>query len=383
MHEVAKVIKVFYFVKKFTILLFIFSVGEVSKAQISCRSILTDSNKTTLRSEMLMASELVKQGNYDEALYHLNIILEIQPKDYRALALKSHVFFRLKRVEEALVFQLESMQSEPAYREASYMSLANIYVALNQPDEALTALNEVLRNNPNHTQALGLKARMHLLINELEEAYNAISLKFDIDEKDTYALSLLVEYYYKKSDFPAALKIANRLVTSHKPKKYQRRAPKAYLVGLALRAKVYTAINGHLKNALDDLETLNGYFERLFPWLIKLKAEALYKSGKIIEAQRVLKSLVEISDQVDLSVAAALVRIEQTGESDGQNAFLSLMFSRFSDEEVRLTMLLSRQLDWDYFPKGESAPGVKSMINTFWSSLYSMPVNSYTRKSTF
>lgn len=333
---------------------------------------------------MVAAKAFSKERKYDEALSRLNTILRLTPNDYRALTLKAHILYRLKKLDEALNLQLKSMFIENVYHESSYILLAKIYAALNLPNKAIKAINEVIKNNPANPRALGLLARMHLIQNELEEAFIVIKEKLEVDEDDTHALSLMVEYYYKKDQLALALRVTNRLVESHKPKKGQLRVPKAYIVGLALRAKVLTAINAEPLKALKDLETLEGYFDELFPWLVKLKAEVLYKSGKVSDSQRVLRRLVNTSNEKDLSVVAALVRIEQEGDSDGKNDFLNLLFNALSDEEVKLTLMLAKEMDWDYFPTDDDeTQSSRFLVNTFWSSLYNMPVNNFTRKSTF
>ncbi|MGH1469184.1 MAG: tetratricopeptide repeat protein [Bdellovibrionales bacterium] len=365
------------------IIFFVMCFANLSRAQISCASLLSSSAKFDVKEKMALAKRLYNEGSLIEARKTLNKILNRNPNDFRALSLRARISFSLGHLNAAERTQVEAIKAEGVYREVSHVSLAQILIARGKHKEALENLDLVLGQTPNHTTALGMKARLHLDLKEYELAYEAIMRKLDLDAYDTYALSYLVEYHYKRDQFDQALKISNRLINENKPRAGQRRIPKAYAMGLTLRAKVLTAMNGQARAALVDIYELERIYPNLHGWLLKLKAEALFKDGEFSKAVKTLVDLIKKSHEVDVFLVAALVKIEKDSNTNSIENLLGVLMKALSPKEIGLALELSRDLDWDYTPPMEVEMSPVQLRNNFWFGLHNMPIDSQTRRSTY
>lgn len=347
-----------------------------------CVSFLSSKPTLNVPKTMSLAKGLYNDGEFLKARKTLNKILNENPRDYRALSLRARVSFSLGHLNSAERSQIAAIRAEGIYREASHISLAQILIARKKYDKALENLDLVLRQNPSHTGALGMKTRLHLDLKEYEVGYDTIMRKLDLDAYDTYGLSYLVEYHYKRAQFEPALKIANRLVNENKPRRGQARIPKAYAVGLSLRAKVLTAMNGQTNAALLDIATLESIYLNLQGWALKLKAEALFKDGNFLGAMKVLVELIQKTDEVDTFLVAALVKIEREGNINSIENLLGLLMKALSPKEIAEALQLSKDLDWDYVPLGEVEMTPVQLRNNFWFGLHNIPINTQTWRAT-
>lgn len=357
-----------------------------SFARLNCKYYL-NSKYQPIPQIMKKANESYKNGKYQQAIEYLESILAIDRQDIFATSLLARNYYLVKNFNMALRLQLQVLQLEKRYNEVSYFSMAQFFLALGKKDYALKYFNEVIKNNPNHLAALGLTARIFLEKNELELAYDLIHRKLEVDPKDTHALSLFVEYFYKKGQLNQALKFAQRLVNENAPRKKQVRVPKAYRTGLALRAKVLVALGGktNLEIALNDIKTLEPMMANVSGWVGLLKAEAFYKLGDVKQSLSVLLHGVRSSQVLDIAILAAMVKIEIGGEGlkTNFNPVLEVAFKQLNPTEVFEVLRLSKQDSWDFVPDAniKFSPGI--IINSFWSGLHNMPVDGQTFRSTY
>jgi tetratricopeptide (TPR) repeat protein len=368
--------------------LFLFNENLHSHERISCESLLSLSIESTQRSEvkelMQTAVQLYNKGYIQSAKKKLEKILAQNPNDYRAMAMLSKITYQQGKLLEALEYQKRVIQLEPSHRNTSYFSLAQILLALGRGSEALENLEIVLSTDPQHTAALGLKAKYLLSINELGDAYATIVFKSEIDRKNdlpiSYSEALFAEYYIKKGFLDQALKRANNLIASHRPRKHQVKVPKPYLVGLSLKSKILIlkGTREDVNDALKVLETLEGYFESTPAWILRLKVEALFRIGKTVLAKKTLIEIIQSSNSTNIIALADLVRIE-----DKDNPLLPIIFKSLSDTEARLVIEISNSTSWDYLPDESIEAIGPSIKNNFWFGLNNFPINNFTRKSTF
>lgn len=358
----------------------------------SCSQYLSE-RAIEVRKAMKQAKAMATEGRQTEAIAQLENLLSAHPNDLRALTFLARLQYQTKDFEKAYINQSLVLLHEPNYKEAAYFTMAQILRSLKKETEAQNYLQEIIKHNPQHSVALGMLARINLDQNQLEKAYDLLGQKLEVQPHDTHALTYLAEYHLKRSDLKSALKISQRLVNENKPRQDQQRAPMAYRVGLALRAKIYSTSAETASKALEDLQTLAKLMKEPLPWMTLVKAEAFFRLGQMQESQKELLSLVRDSVRLDPVVVSALIRIEMEGKDislaqaldSSFHPVVQALLRQLEPKELAEVFVLAKDKDWEFVPTTPvpSLSGHVSVYNYFWSQLYSMPVDTQTRESTF
>lgn len=118
-----------------------------------------------------MLNQIIEAGELDEAAAAVEQLLAVQPENPSFLETKLRILRRLERHEEANRIQLQ---------------LSDLYLDSEMYDLALTVLVELLDFDPKSIEALGRKAAIHRLNDEIEDAVNSYTTVISIlkDEKN-------------------------------------------------------------------------------------------------------------------------------------------------------------------------------------------------------
>ncbi len=328
---------------------------------------------------MWKANKNYDQGQYNKAIVNLKSILAHDEDDVIALSLLSRSYFSLGFLKGAEKHQKKVLLKETDYREASYLAMAQIFIAKSKDDLADVFLSAVLKVNPKNPFALGLMVRKLLNQNKLEEAEPYLDQKGLLDPNELNYLSLESEFNFRAKNFVEALKFANQLVKfkDHKPEANQTRIPKAYRVSLLLKAKILAQIPDQAIDALKILDEYQSHINYSQSWVSLLKAEILFKLERFGESKNILIEILKYSEQVDLLVIAALIRIENKGFKVPSTTLLQDIFKKLTHEEILEVVTLSKQDDWDYLPGHiHNRPPGSLVLNNFWFGLNNLPVHT-------
>jgi putative PEP-CTERM system TPR-repeat lipoprotein len=108
-----------------------------------------------------LAGILYADGRTDEAHKAIESVLAKNPKDDRALVVKSRFLHQESKVDQAIAAAQAAFAANPRSAAAQY-ALGVAYTAKNAPEAAVTAFNEVLKLNPHATAAQLQIARIEL-----------------------------------------------------------------------------------------------------------------------------------------------------------------------------------------------------------------------------
>jgi cellulose synthase operon protein C len=177
---------------------------------------------------LLLAQELIKLGEYDEALKQTRLVLDADKDrldamllEARALAESGSTDSERQAARKAAVERLESaIATEPGFLEA-YHALADVELKWGQRPAAITALQRDLKTNPQDN--LGLAKLIQLLAGrgpggevpspgDLEEAKRLATELAATDKKGTLILAAGVGYH-KAGQFELALPLSEKAAT--------------------------------------------------------------------------------------------------------------------------------------------------------------------------
>ncbi len=329
---------------------------------------------------MREAKQLYDLGLREDAKVHLDAILKENPNDLYALALYAKILSSTGNrtdLETAFTMQQRVLELEQSYREASHLAMAQILTSLGRSNEATASFRRVLEENPEHAGALGMLARLKINEGELRIARDLIeargALPRQSSKPDPNYLSMSAEVWFKLGNTDMALRRANELINSFRPRRGQSRVPKAFITGLLIKAKILVidpSRTNEVHRLLNEAESYLGFYS----WFAILRAEAYYREGNIIESRKTLINILNQSKHLDLDVIAALVKIDRSSHSEGD--LLSELFKHLEPNQVVEVMDRSKNLDWEVNVEGTPmTQSPYSLRNSFWDSLHTIPVN--------
>jgi tetratricopeptide (TPR) repeat protein len=92
-------------------------------------------------------------------------------------------------------------------RSTAFLPLADAYLALGRPREAIDTLNRGLLSHPDHAEALVALGRAHVLLHQWKEAQVELLKVVKLDRQSREGFRLLGEVLMRRQDFPRALPI--------------------------------------------------------------------------------------------------------------------------------------------------------------------------------
>ncbi len=362
--------------------LFLLTGLESAYSQMTCTQVFNDLGRSVfVRFHMREAKILYDQGRMDEATDHLLTLLREDSNDYQAMSLYSRILYvegSRPSLEKAYKLQKRVLKSDPSFRESGYLSMAQILAALGRTDEAIIWIQTILRHNPEHTGALGMLARQYINKGELRKARDITEdrgrVSYKLGKIDPQYLGLSAEIYFKLGDLNIALRRANELINSFRPRYHQKRVSKHFITGLLIKAKMLVKDPLQITEThrlLDQAKHHLGFFS----WFELLRAEAYFREGKIIEAKKTLIAVLNKSRYTELEAIAGLIKINNQHNPD--DPLLKELFKRLNEEQVQQVMLIYKSLDWNVQQLGQIS-AVETYSNTrnnFWEALHTIPVN--------
>jgi tetratricopeptide (TPR) repeat protein len=154
-------------------------------------------------------------GKRQEAMYHFERALQIQPKQINVHSNLGVFYLEMGRFNDSLVHLEKAIEIEPKFADAHY-NLGNTYLEMGRGNDAVTQYRKALDLNPNDTQALNNMAwilatwpdaltRDSGKAVELAERANSLTLG-----KSPIASATLGAAYAEAGRFPEALETAHR-----------------------------------------------------------------------------------------------------------------------------------------------------------------------------
>jgi tetratricopeptide (TPR) repeat protein len=147
--------------------------------------------------EVKAAAELVRQGNYDEALAKLKPILEKNPKDTNALYLTGMSYLKKQMWAEAIPPLLYVTELSPKFAPAHYQ-LGVCYEQQKDPEKALGYFRKAMELDPNNPDS-PFKAGMILFgQSHIDEALGFFETTLGLKPDDPGALEMAGRCYINK-----------------------------------------------------------------------------------------------------------------------------------------------------------------------------------------
>jgi tetratricopeptide (TPR) repeat protein len=242
---------------------------------------------------------------------------------------------------------------------------AQALIGLRRFEEALVALDLKLRIHPNNVIGLGMRAQALIGLRRFTEALVILDSLLKINPNNVIGLGMRAQALIGLGRFKEAEVVVSSLEEG--VHKYFFRSQILVLTGRAQEAIVI----------LENLK-LNSTVQ----WKL---AHAHYVLGNMLEAKKHLVRLIQSSQVVDLHAIAALIKIAENGQvENGQekvtNSFIQLLLSRIDPADVFDLLRIKDAVFWSYTP--QSIDIGPSIYNSFWSGLYSQPVDGQTYHST-
>jgi tetratricopeptide (TPR) repeat protein len=203
------------------------------------------------------AVALNKNGFPEPALTDFRKAWSLVKKEEYAISI-SNILLE-KKPDSAVVFLKESTRELPASWYLPIL-LARSYMALGKTDEAISACDDALQNEPNQVNALLLKAELlekkgdkPAMIAALEKAYHIIPSNREVSDK--------LAYQYAETKNPKALQIADSLIAKDTQRLF---ADPYYVKGMYYanindKAKAIQLFDATIKA---DHRYLNAYIEK-------------------------------------------------------------------------------------------------------------------------
>ena len=166
-------------------------INVISNRQIDMRVSEVDSHVSSLRQEFAEYKKLTTidalfdktLGEEDDeiAIQLFTTILELDPKNERALLRRGFRLRRIKKFEESILDYRKVLSLNPNNARA-YNSLGLIYAAVGNENEAKTNYLEAVRLSPKYSSAYHNLAGSLLRLGEFEDAKRYIDLAIHVDD---------------------------------------------------------------------------------------------------------------------------------------------------------------------------------------------------------
>ena len=127
-------------------------------------------DKIILYNKIKLAQGASAKEDLDKALEHINMVIEEDPRIMQARQVRSHIFLKQNKIEEAIEDCKEALKIDPEY-EAAIFNLALAYKRLKKFDEAIAGYERLMQLDPRDHKPYVNLGKIYL---ELEEADKAI-----------------------------------------------------------------------------------------------------------------------------------------------------------------------------------------------------------------
>ncbi|HZQ45436.1 MAG TPA: tetratricopeptide repeat protein, partial [Verrucomicrobiae bacterium] len=180
------------------------NVGEARKAFSRAQEVAPN---YLAALEQLVDLDL-KEKQYATALHRVEQQLEKDPKEPEPPLLEAKIFLAQGMTNQAEAVLLKAVHAQPEFR-GTYLMLAQLYVASNQHEKALTDLDQVLAKNSNDITAIMLKGMIHNEMKDYDKARNTYEKLLAINPNFSPALNNLAYLYSERfGQFDKALAMA-------------------------------------------------------------------------------------------------------------------------------------------------------------------------------
>ena len=176
--------------------------GSSLKAETNVNSVLTKGN------------EFASEKKYAEAIEQYKTVLQTDPQNIQANLFAGLAYANLNKFDEAIQYTQKSLAADPSY--AAYYNLGLIYAAANQPDKALSALEEALKINPESYMAEYQKGIVYTIQKDYEGAAKSYQRSIELNPDFEEAHIGLAGAAYKKGDQAQALNYIAELKSKQK-----------------------------------------------------------------------------------------------------------------------------------------------------------------------
>ncbi len=193
-------------------------LGNVDKARESFEEALkmrTDFHP----ARMNLAQIQLAENKFEAAKVHYMKILELSPKNARAMAALAEVSLREKKVDEAVSWLVKAGEASPK-TVAARARLIEIYMRENEVPKALIVARELDQGVPNNPQVLEILGRVEAASGEAVNAVSAFQRLVQVDGKSARAHHLLATAQIVTKNIDAArrnLEIAAELDPKYIP----------------------------------------------------------------------------------------------------------------------------------------------------------------------
>lgn len=234
---------------------------------------------------------LIKQANsafarhrYEDAIEVLRLIIDANPKDFRALSQMGAAHLRIGKPEEAVGYFLRVMHIE-GQTVKNLANLSNAYLAAARPYEALETVDLLLDIKPKDIIAYAMKAKALLALDRPREALTTLNQSLKLSPNDVIALTMKAKIQLSLGLFKPALATAE----------HRLRLEPNDVKAISFKANTQLLL-GHPKEALMTLE--RGL--RLDPEdvvALTMKAKTLLALGRAEEALDVIEQDLSSNQQ--------------------------------------------------------------------------------------
>ncbi|MCX8062746.1 MAG: tetratricopeptide repeat protein [Anaerolineales bacterium] len=156
-------------------------------------------DESSLEELLLNANRAVMEGNWAEALQHLQQACDIQPYNADLFTAIGGVYVQMGKAEEGLHYYEEALRLQP-YSAQAYQNLANAYTILGRFPDAEQAYRRALElDEDDRFSWMGL-ARVCIVQERYQEGVEILAALVRSDPQDPQAMTLLAECYEQAGD---------------------------------------------------------------------------------------------------------------------------------------------------------------------------------------
>lgn len=124
--------------------------GKHAQAEEALRSLLTEAEKLSMKlgwAHAYLAGALAANGKLEEALEHIQLAVQAQPRNGIALAIKGKVLQALGRTDEAIAAYRQAVAVEPVFA-ITHLSLGTVLATAGQEQEAIEQYRLAIKKDP-------------------------------------------------------------------------------------------------------------------------------------------------------------------------------------------------------------------------------------------
>ena len=210
---------------------------------LSIRSALHE-NRNSIDLYLKLATELVNNQNYSEAIYNLDIALNENPDSFLALNLRGEIHYLLGDFDSATSDFKRSLQLNPSYSKAHY-NMARYHNFLGDTKLAVFELNEAIKYNDKNFYAYEMRGKLLQRYRMHTEAIQDFDHSISLRPKNISSLYYRALSYYEIGRIESALDDLNQVLDNN-----------PYLIdALFIRADIFRSL-GKVDSAIKDYEII-------------------------------------------------------------------------------------------------------------------------------